>query len=99
MNPNVKPQLSDNFRGQPVFNIQLCVGCSLCCKECPSKAIEMVEVNGKKYPQIRLDKCIFCYQCAETCPKKAITNSTFFELATTDKTTLVLKPQSKSDST
>jgi formate hydrogenlyase subunit 6/NADH:ubiquinone oxidoreductase subunit I len=99
MNTNVKSPLSDNFRGQPVFNIQLCVGCGLCCRECPSKAIEMVEVNGKKCPQIRLDKCIFCYQCAETCPKKAIKNSTFFELATTDKSTLVLKPHSKSDST
>ena len=91
--PYVKPQLSDNFRGQPVFDIQLCVGCGLCGKECPSRAIEMVEVEGKKRPQFRLDKCIFCFQCAETCPKKAITNSTFYELATTDKSSLVMKPQ------
>jgi hydrogenase-4 component H len=91
--PFVKPQLSDDFRGQPDFDIQLCIGCGLCCKECPSRAIEMVNVDGKKRPQFRFDKCIFCYQCAETCPKKAITNSTFYELATTDKSSLVMKPQ------
>jgi formate hydrogenlyase subunit 6/NADH:ubiquinone oxidoreductase subunit I len=59
----------------------------------PSRAIEMVEVDGKNRPQFRLDKCIFCYQCADTCPKKAITNSTFYELATTDKSSLIIKPQ------
>jgi formate hydrogenlyase subunit 6/NADH:ubiquinone oxidoreductase subunit I len=93
MYPYVKPLLSENFRGQPDFDIRLCIGCGLCCKECPSRAIEMVNIDGKNHPQFRLDKCIFCYQCADTCPKKAITNSTFYELATTDKSSLVMKPQ------
>jgi formate hydrogenlyase subunit 6 len=93
MYPFVKPELRDDFRGQLVFDIELCVGCSLCNKDCPSKAIEMIEVNGKRRPQFRLDKCIFCYQCAEACPKKAITNSTIYELATTEKSSLIMKPQ------
>ena len=93
MYPYVKPQLNDNFRGQIVFDIQLCVGCGLCGKECPARAIEMVCVDGKKRPQFRLDKCIFCYQCADTCPRQAITNSTLFELATMDKASLVMRPQ------
>jgi NADH-quinone oxidoreductase subunit I len=93
--PAVKPQLSDNFRGQPVFDFDLCIGCGLCSRDCPAKAIEMVEVDGKKrHPQINLSKCVFCYQCADTCPKKAIKNSTSFELATTDKSTLVKTPAS-----
>jgi formate hydrogenlyase subunit 6/NADH:ubiquinone oxidoreductase subunit I len=53
----------------------------------------MVSVDGKKRPQFRLDKCIFCYQCAETCGKKAIKNSTFYELATADKASLIIKPK------
>ena len=93
MYPFVKPQLPDNFRGQPLFDIRLCVGCGLCGKECPSRAIEMVEVDGKNRPQFRLDKCIFCYQCADTCRKKAIKSSTFYELAAMNKSSLIMKPQ------
>ncbi len=92
--PFVKPQLAENFRGQPVFDFSSCIGCGLCARDCPAKAIEMVEAEGKKHPQINLSKCVFCYQCAETCPKKAIKTSSTYELATTDKSTLVKKPQS-----
>jgi formate hydrogenlyase subunit 6/NADH:ubiquinone oxidoreductase subunit I len=90
--PFVKPKLSDNFRGEPVFDFSSCVGCGLCARDCPAKAIEMVSVEGKQHPQLNLSKCVFCYQCAETCPKKAIKNSLDYELATTDKSTLVKKP-------
>ena len=85
--------MSDNFRGQPIFDNKLCIGCGLCSKECPSKAIEMVTVHEKRYPQFRLDKCIFCYSCADSCPRKAIKSSVVYELATTDKTALVMKPK------
>ena len=91
--PYVEPKLPEISRGRPVFDVTLCIGCGLCSRECPSKAIEMVECGGKKRPQFSLDKCIFCYQCAETCKRQAIKNSTFFEMATTDKSTLVIKPQ------
>jgi len=90
--PFVKPKLPEDYRGQPVFDSQLCISCGLCSRNCPANAIEMVDVNGKKYPQVNLGRCIFCYTCAEGCPKKAITRSDVFELATTDKTSLIMKP-------
>ena len=93
--PFAKVKLPENYRGQPIIDTKACIGCGLCSRECPAKAIEMVEVNGKKYPQLNLSKCIFCYLCAEGCPKNAIKNSDVFELATTDKSSLVMKPQSK----
>jgi formate hydrogenlyase subunit 6/NADH:ubiquinone oxidoreductase subunit I len=40
-----------------------------------------------------LDRCIFCYQCAESCPREAIRLSTVFELSTTDKEGLLVKPE------
>ena len=66
--------------------------CRVCVRDCPAAAIEIVEVEGKKRPQIRLDKCIFCHQCVESCPRGAITSSDLYELATTDKCSLIQKP-------
>ncbi len=91
--PAVKPQLPENYRGEPIFDCNLCIGCGLCSRNCPAKAIEMVDVDGKKRPQYRLDKCIFCNQCVEVCPKKAIQHSNVFECATLDKSDLTIKPR------
>ena len=91
--PFIKPTVAKDFRGQPIFDIDLCVSCGLCSRNCPANAIEMVDVNGKKYPQLDLGKCIFCDKCVEDCPKKAIKNSAAFELASTNKSILITKPQ------
>jgi formate hydrogenlyase subunit 6/NADH:ubiquinone oxidoreductase subunit I len=68
--------------------------CKVCVRDCPAAAIEIVEVEGKKRPQIRFDKCIFCHQCVESCPRGAIKSSCFYEMATTDKCALIQKPNS-----
>jgi formate hydrogenlyase subunit 6/NADH:ubiquinone oxidoreductase subunit I len=68
------------------------VNCSVCVRDCPANAIEIVEVDGKRRPQFNFDKCVFCYQCVESCPRKAIKSSELYELATTDKKSLVKKP-------
>ncbi len=67
--------------------------CTVCARDCPAFAIEIVEVDGKKRPQFDLNKCIFCNQCVESCPRNAITSSTAYELATTDKKSLIIKPK------
>jgi len=91
--PEVKPKVPDDFRGRQIFDMDLCISCGLCARDCPAKAIEMVDVEGKKKPLFHLDLCIFCYQCAESCPRNAIKTSGFFELASTNKHELVVKPQ------
>jgi formate hydrogenlyase subunit 6/NADH:ubiquinone oxidoreductase subunit I len=93
--PFVKVEVPEGFRGKQVYDINLCISCGLCSRDCPAKAIEMVEVDGKRRPLFHLDQCIFCYQCAESCPRNAIQSTKFFELATTDKSTLVVKPDEK----
>jgi len=91
--PFVKAEVPEGFRGKQVFDIGLCISCGLCSRDCPAKAIEMVEVDGKRRPLFHLDLCIFCYQCGESCPRNAIKSSLIFELASTDKSDLVVKPQ------
>lgn len=90
--PEVKPNLPEGFRGKQIFDVNLCISCGLCSRDCPAKAIEMIEVEGKKHPMFYLDRCIFCYQCAESCPRNAIKSSKLFELASTDKSALIIKP-------
>jgi formate hydrogenlyase subunit 6/NADH:ubiquinone oxidoreductase subunit I len=91
--PEEKPKIPAGFRGKQIFDINLCIGCGLCSRDCPAKAIEMVEVDGKPRPLFHLDRCIFCYQCAESCPRNAIKSSEIFELAATNKSDLIVKPK------
>lgn len=93
--PKVRPEIPEGFRGKQIFDIDLCISCGLCARDCPSKAIEMVDVEGKKKPSFHLDLCIFCFQCAESCPRNAIKASGVFELASNNKYDLVVKPQKK----
>ena len=91
--PFIKAEITEDFRGKQIFNIDLCVSCGLCARDCPSKAIEMVDVDGKRRPLFHLDLCIFCYQCAESCPRNAIRTSTIFEMASAKKSDLEIKPK------
>ncbi|MGB8779160.1 MAG: 4Fe-4S binding protein [Candidatus Bathyarchaeia archaeon] len=91
--PAVRPKIPEGFRGKQIFDINLCISCGLCASDCPAKAIEMVDVEGKKRPLFHLDRCVFCYQCAEGCPRNAIKETGFFELASTSKCDLVIRPE------
>jgi formate hydrogenlyase subunit 6/NADH:ubiquinone oxidoreductase subunit I len=90
--------IGSGLKGELTMDVSSIVGanCRVCARDCPAAAIEIVEVEGgKKRPQINLNKCIFCHQCVESCPRRAIKSSDFYELATTDKCSLIIKPNPK----
>lgn len=61
-----------NFRGQPKFNQEKCVGCLACEEVCPVYAIahkDDIRPNGKSSRTMihYTDTCIFCGQCEAAC--------------------------------
>jgi len=91
--PAVKVEVPEGYRGRHTFDPEKCISCGLCERDCPAKAIELIEVSGKRMPHFYLDRCIFCYQCAESCPREAIKLSTNFEMSTTEKEELLVTPE------
>lgn len=86
-----------HFRGRIEFDSSKCIGCQICVKVCPSKAIEIplsaeqpAAEEGKparrKFDCImKLDHCVYCAQCVDSCPKKALGITQDFELAHVDR--------------
>lgn len=93
--PFVPSSVTKGYRGKLVYESQPCSGCKLCVRDCPAKAIEIVNVgaDGEKVFECHLDfgHCIFCGQCAEVCPKKCLKVTNGFELGTVDKNDLSVK--------
>jgi len=59
------------FRGKPVWDEDVCIGCSACAEVCPAAAIEMTDDVDSDPPMRRFklhyDRCIFCGHCHYNC--------------------------------
>jgi formate hydrogenlyase subunit 6/NADH:ubiquinone oxidoreductase subunit I len=91
--PNTSVEVPEGYRGRHILYPEKCISCGLCERDCPAKAIELVEVSGKRMPRFFLDRCVFCYICAESCPREAIKLSTNFEMSTTETEELLVIPE------
>jgi hydrogenase-4 component H len=60
-----------NFRGQPVYNPDKCVGCLACVSVCPVEALDYKDIKDPSNPRRVLihytDTCIFCGSCEAAC--------------------------------
>ena len=80
---NSPVEIPDEFRGKIAYDKESCIGCKLCIRVCPSRAIEFLPEEKKI--KIRIDRCIFCSQCNDVCPTKSLSMSENFLLANEDR--------------
>jgi len=86
-----KLNIPEGLRGKVSFRRDLCIGCGLCAKDCPSGTVELISDEKGSRPIFYLDRCLFCGQCEEICPKSAIKLTKEFEIASYDRSHLLLK--------
>lgn len=84
--PFEKFDIPENYRGKIVFEPEKCIGCKICVRDCPAKAIVITKVADKVFEaEFYLDRCIYCAQCVDSCPRDALLNTREFELAQIDR--------------
>ena len=75
MYPFEKIAPPQRYRGALIYNPKVCTGCSLCIKDCPSKAIELIILDraAKRYVlKYHMDRCVYCGQCVVNCKPKCM---------------------------
>ncbi len=73
--PFVKMKAPERLRGALVWNPEKCTGCSLCAKDCPSNALEVIKIDMAKRQFVvkyYVDRCTFCAQCVQNCRFKCM---------------------------
>jgi formate hydrogenlyase subunit 6/NADH:ubiquinone oxidoreductase subunit I len=71
------------FRGKIAYDREKCIGCQLCVKICPAKAIEFIP--DEKKVRIFVARCCFCSQCNDVCPTNCLSMTSEFLLSSYDK--------------
>ena len=71
------------FRGKIAYDREKCIGCQLCVKICPAKAIEFLPEDKKV--RIFVARCCFCSQCNDVCPTNCLSMTDEFLLSSYDK--------------
>lgn len=86
--PGEMVPVPERFRGKLAYERDICIGCLLCVRVCPSGVITSTEERKVAF---NISRCLFCGQCAEICPKKAIKLSSQFEVITYNRNELIVK--------
>lgn len=87
--PFQREEAPEHLRGKLTWDPSKCTGCSLCAKDCPSNAIEVITIDkAKKQFVVRyhMDRCTFCAQCVQNCRFKCMgMSSKDWEMAALNK--------------
>ena len=84
--PAVPSPQPPGFRGRIVYHARACIACRLCVKDCPTGAITVRQVVGKRFEcEIDSSRCIYCAQCVDSCPRGALEATLDFQAAVLDR--------------
>jgi formate hydrogenlyase subunit 6/NADH:ubiquinone oxidoreductase subunit I len=81
LNPVI--EIPERFRGKIIYETDKCIGCKMCIRVCPAKAIEFKKAEKKV--KIYVGRCIFCSECNDICPSECLHMSHDFLLADTNR--------------
>ena len=73
--PFERKSTPSRLRGKLVWDPTRCTGCTLCAKDCPSNAIELIVIDKAKKQFVmryHMDRCTFCAQCVQNCRFKCM---------------------------
>jgi len=87
--PKTAPKLPEGSRGAPAFDLAGWRDARIAAEACPSGAIAVKDASSLRSVTVDYGKCIFCGECAAASGDPAVRMTQKFELATTDRGSLV----------
>jgi NAD(P)H-quinone oxidoreductase subunit I len=89
--PHERAEPVEGIRAKVTWEIEKCIGCNLCVRICPSRAIELTGKGREAEITYDVGRCIFCGECVDICPTKAIYATKEFELAFTRPRQMIIE--------
>jgi len=91
--PATDADVTPPFRGKPVFDFTLWRDARSAADVCPTQAIAVRDQGDQRTVTVDYGRCVFCGLCAEAGSGEAVWITRGFELATRDRSRLVLTAQ------
>ena len=88
--PYEKASPVKGMRAKVTWDIEKCIGCSLCERICPGNAIKMFGKGRSAEIRYFITRCIYCGECVDVCPTDTIRTTTEFELVFTTPDEMII---------
>jgi Ni,Fe-hydrogenase III small subunit/formate hydrogenlyase subunit 6/NADH:ubiquinone oxidoreductase subunit I len=88
--PGEPAQISERFRGRPSFDFEKWTDARPAAEVCPTGAISVCDEGDSRRVTVDYGLCIFCGLCAEASADQAVRITQEFELASADRSNLIL---------
>jgi Ni,Fe-hydrogenase III small subunit/formate hydrogenlyase subunit 6/NADH:ubiquinone oxidoreductase subunit I len=88
--PSEPAQISHHFRGRPSFDFEKWKDARPAAEVCPTGAISVCNEGDSRQVMVDYGLCVFCGLCAEASAGQAVRITQEFELASADRSNLIL---------